>query len=361
MSTILKALKRLEHDKQAEAARNLTHDPLAPALNAPDEPASRRSLAGPIALAAAAAIIGAGLSYGLASWWFSQGQHAGAPDVAAGSAPAHPLAAIPPAARASAGTEASGRSVAAPAGGVEPVGSAAVSSPVRAGGTPEPAAVVAQARPPSPDPWEEMARAAASDEDSAADEKDATPSGDEGASSTASSNASKPASSGSRAASSPRVAQRRAETAPSGAAATTSNGSSARTASQGARPVSSLPEVSLPEPVAAPPPVTPAKKPAPAPEPATRPAAPVEPTRPEPVVAAVQVEQPGTRIEVFVVKTVWHPKPERRSARLRLSDRVDTVEVREEDVVEGYVVREITPSSVVLARGDVVVTHRVGR
>jgi uncharacterized protein (UPF0248 family) len=75
----------------------------------------------------------------------------------------------------------------------------------------------------------------------------------------------------------------------------------------------------------------------------------------------VEVEGPDTRIEVFVVKTVWHPKPERRSASLRVSDRAELVEVREQDVVEGYVVREITPSSVVLVRDDVVVTHRVGR
>ena len=32
MSTILKALKRLEHEKQAEATRTATHDPLAPEL-----------------------------------------------------------------------------------------------------------------------------------------------------------------------------------------------------------------------------------------------------------------------------------------------------------------------------------------
>ena len=75
----------------------------------------------------------------------------------------------------------------------------------------------------------------------------------------------------------------------------------------------------------------------------------------------VTVQDSDDRVEVTVIRTVWHPKPERRSAQLRLADRVDAVHVREEDVVEGYVVREITPSSVVLARGKVVVTHRVGR
>jgi hypothetical protein len=63
---------------------------------------------------------------------------------------------------------------------------------------------------------------------------------------------------------------------------------------------------------------------------------------------------------VKVLKTVWHPTPARRSASLALSSRAQPVEVRETDRIEGYRVEEITPSKVVLSRGDVTLTRRVG-
>jgi len=85
----------------------------------------------------------------------------------------------------------------------------------------------------------------------------------------------------------------------------------------------------------------------------------VSPSLPEP--ESVAVLEVSDRLDVVVVGTVWHPKPERRSAQLKLDDRADLVEAREGDVIEGYLIREITPSSVVISRGEVIVTHRVGR
>ncbi len=70
---------------------------------------------------------------------------------------------------------------------------------------------------------------------------------------------------------------------------------------------------------------------------------------------------PEERLEVEVLKTVWHPTPARRWARIAVSGAEGPLEVREADTVEGYTVEQITPSSVVMKRGGVTVTHRVGR
>jgi len=122
-------------------------------------------------------------------------------------------------------------------------------------------------------------------------------------------------------------------------------------------PVASLPEIELP-----PEPAAPA---APKPEPAAL--TPVAPT-PEssaaparPALADVVVSDSNDRLEVKVLKTVWHPKPDRRSAQLRLNEQGEAIEVRESQMVEGYRVESITPSTVVLSKGGVTVTHRVGR
>ncbi|MEE3329574.1 MAG: hypothetical protein VX246_01790 [Myxococcota bacterium] len=58
------------------------------------------------------------------------------------------------------------------------------------------------------------------------------------------------------------------------------------------------------------------------------------------------------------VRTIWHPKAERREARLEAISGQAQV-VREGDEVDGYTVREISPSAVVFERGGETVRVRV--
>lgn len=79
-----------------------------------------------------------------------------------------------------------------------------------------------------------------------------------------------------------------------------------------------------------------------------------------PALGEVVVEDASGRREVSVVKTVWHPNADRRSARIRLAPDAAPIEVREGEVVQGYRVETITPSTVVLEKDGVTATHRVG-
>jgi hypothetical protein len=93
-----------------------------------------------------------------------------------------------------------------------------------------------------------------------------------------------------------------------------------------------------------------------APEPqvaATRPA----PSTPSPDVQ--RIETPGFP-DVTVLRTAWHPKPERRSAKVRLGATDETLTVHEGDAVAGLVLQEITPSAVVFSSGGIEVRRRVG-
>ena len=64
--------------------------------------------------------------------------------------------------------------------------------------------------------------------------------------------------------------------------------------------------------------------------------------------------------DVSVLRTAWHPQPERRSARIQLAKSEDVMTLREGDAVGSLVVKEITPSSVLFAAGDVELRRRVG-
>jgi hypothetical protein len=82
---------------------------------------------------------------------------------------------------------------------------------------------------------------------------------------------------------------------------------------------------------------------------------------PEPVPSAdVKRVAPAGLPEITVVRTAWHPKPERRSAKVRIVETDELVTVREGDEVEGLVLQEITPSAVVFSAGDVEIRRRVG-
>lgn len=81
----------------------------------------------------------------------------------------------------------------------------------------------------------------------------------------------------------------------------------------------------------------------------------------EPVPSAdVKRVAPAGLPEITVVRTAWHPKPERRSAKVRIVETDELVTVREGDEVEGLVLQEITPSAVIFSAGDVEIRRRVG-
>jgi hypothetical protein len=96
----------------------------------------------------------------------------------------------------------------------------------------------------------------------------------------------------------------------------------------------------LPPPAAAPPP--PAAKPATQPPPKLAP----PPARPAPARVA-KIRPP----KVTVKRTIWHPTPERRMARIEVEGRKGSLELREGDAVGTLVVGEIRPSGVVFLHG----------
>jgi hypothetical protein len=69
---------------------------------------------------------------------------------------------------------------------------------------------------------------------------------------------------------------------------------------------------------------------------------------------------PAGLAEVTVVRTAWHPKPERRSAKVRIAETNEVVTAHEGDTVAGLILLEITPSAVVFSAGDVEIRRRVG-
>lgn len=63
--------------------------------------------------------------------------------------------------------------------------------------------------------------------------------------------------------------------------------------------------------------------------------------------------------EVSIVRTVWHPSPERRIAHVQIAGESSDREVHEGDVVEGYEIEEIKLTGVVFVREGVTVERRV--
>jgi hypothetical protein len=99
----------------------------------------------------------------------------------------------------------------------------------------------------------------------------------------------------------------------------------------------------------APPPATPADQPPP------RVAEPPKPKAPAP--ARVAALRPP---KVTVKKTVWHPVPERRVARIEVEGRKGLLELHEGDAVGTLVVAEIQPSGVVFLHGGERLHRKVG-
>jgi hypothetical protein len=65
--------------------------------------------------------------------------------------------------------------------------------------------------------------------------------------------------------------------------------------------------------------------------------------------------------ELTIIRTAWHPSADRRSAKIRLEDSDEILNLREGDAVGGLVIREISPSAVVFNAGDVEIRRRVGQ
>jgi len=95
----------------------------------------------------------------------------------------------------------------------------------------------------------------------------------------------------------------------------------------------------------------------------TLPAVP-EPVPAEPVPGVVgrpEVVDRAPLPVLFVARTLWHPSPERRIAVLEVEGRDAPVELHEGDAVGDAVIREIGPSAVVFEHRGVELRRRVGR
>jgi len=64
--------------------------------------------------------------------------------------------------------------------------------------------------------------------------------------------------------------------------------------------------------------------------------------------------------DLTVLRTAWHPKADRRSAKIRLETTDEIMTLREGDAVGGLVIQKISPSSVLFKAGDIEVRRRVG-
>ncbi|HVH18222.1 MAG TPA: hypothetical protein VNF72_07975 [Myxococcota bacterium] len=139
-----------------------------------------------------------------------------------------------------------------------------------------------------------------------------------------------------------------------------------------------MPVTATPDPVADPPPPHPLEQqpppkprvePAPA-APLEKPAARVEPPKPAPRPAPERVvakksapaavsQASDADSAVRVKRTQWHPEPARRSADIAVSGKSESV--HEGDVVGDYVVTEIRPSGVVLSRDGQRIERGIGQ
>jgi len=121
----------------------------------------------------------------------------------------------------------------------------------------------------------------------------------------------------------------------------------------------SPPSVSAPKP-ASPTPQSPPRN-APRPSPSVQKS---EPAKSRPTSDTRQVDQhdpPVPTPDLTIIRTSWHPRSDRRSAKIRLEESEEILTLREGDAVGGLVIQEISPSAVVFKSGDVEIHRRVGQ
>ena len=101
-----------------------------------------------------------------------------------------------------------------------------------------------------------------------------------------------------------------------------------------------------------------------APERAARAPANAAPAAAPPPVAAAPRAEPRAGLAppvVEVLRTIWHPNPERRVARLRVGGFAAPMEVREGDAVSTLVVKTIEPSGVLFLHGGEELRRDIGK
>lgn len=98
------------------------------------------------------------------------------------------------------------------------------------------------------------------------------------------------------------------------------------------------------------------KSPAPSAEPLAETLAPIAPET-----ASVKEHTSRGLPDITVVHTAWHPRPDRRFAKIRLLKTNETLSLNEGDAVGGLVIREISPSAVLFLSGEIEVRLRVGQ
>jgi hypothetical protein len=81
----------------------------------------------------------------------------------------------------------------------------------------------------------------------------------------------------------------------------------------------------------------------------------------KPEAAAVEEHKSRAIPDVTVLRTAWHPSPDRRSAKIRLLATKETMTLKEGDAVGGLVIQEISPSAVLFRSGEVEIRLRVGQ
>ncbi len=65
--------------------------------------------------------------------------------------------------------------------------------------------------------------------------------------------------------------------------------------------------------------------------------------------------------DLTIMRTAWHPRADRRSAEIRLEATDEVLTLREGDSVAGRFIQEISPSAVLFKVGDVEIRRRVGQ
>ena len=83
----------------------------------------------------------------------------------------------------------------------------------------------------------------------------------------------------------------------------------------------------------------------------------------QPKLEAGVVEQHDIRglPDVTVLRTAWHPSPDRRSAKLRMIKTNEVLTLKEGDAVGGLVIQKISPSAVLFRSGEIEIRLRVGQ
>jgi hypothetical protein len=80
----------------------------------------------------------------------------------------------------------------------------------------------------------------------------------------------------------------------------------------------------------------------------------------QPAPAVARTAGPPSAPGIEVLRTTWHPRPERRVARVRLAGRPAPLDVHEGDAVSTLVVKTIEPSGVLFLHGSQELRRGVG-